>query len=124
MGKEHEALLEKKANEEIAMKKQIRADGQAKLQKWYEERRDKIAKAKSLNRSQEQDWMKVRDANNRGNASNPWERVMTLIEDHKVSTGTPSDAATKGPGTPRKASEAPPSSTARMKSLLVSLKVK
>lgn len=113
--KAHEAELEKLAQKEIEAKKKVRAEAQQELQKWYEDRKVRIEKAKAMNRKEQAEWEKIRDANNASGGANPWEKVASLIEERRPEVQ-------EKPVTPRKPD--PCTSTARMKTLLISCKTK
>lgn len=79
-----EAKLQKKAQEEVKEKKSKREEAQRDLQKFYQERKDKIAKKVALNRKEEKEWLSLQGSADAG--KNPWERVLNLITEPAVKT--------------------------------------
>lgn len=105
---EMERRLEAKAKVELEEKKKKREAATKELNEFFATRKAEVAKAKTKNRADEKDWIKMRDDALKTGA-NPWERVVTLIaqEDTVV----------------KKNDEGPqPSDTTRFKQLLINLK--
>jgi len=103
-----EQRLEAKARVELEEKKKKRDDATKELNEFFAGYKSDITKAKTKNRADEKDWIKMRDDALKTGA-NPWERVVTLIgqEDTVV----------------KKSEEGPVAAdTTRFKQLLVNLK--
>jgi len=105
---EMEQRLEAKARVELEEKKKKRDAATKELNEFFAGYKSDITKAKTKNRADEKDWIKMRDDALKTGA-NPWERVVTLIgqEDTVV----------------KKSEEGPVvADTTRFKQLLVNLK--
>lgn len=99
----HERELEETMRKEEADKKEKRASATKEIDQWYAEHKGNIEKKKSANRVEEEMLEKAR-AEAMLPGANPWERIVTLID-------TNAQAGVEGV-----------KDTARMRSLLISLK--
>lgn len=105
---EMEQRLEAKAKTELEEKKKKRDAATKELNEFFAQRKAEVAKAKTKNRADEKDWIKMRDDALKTGA-NPWERVVTLI-------GQEDSVVKKNDDRPQ------PSDTTRFKQLLINLK--
>lgn len=117
--KEMDAKIQKKSDEELAIKKQRREQGLKDLEGFHAERKATMAKKKSTNRADEKNWIKLRDDALKS-GSNPWERVVSLIDEAKK-TAAASEGSKKG-DKESATDSVPQADTSRFKSLLISLK--
>lgn len=76
----HERKLEDYMRQEEQNRKERKDQATKEIQDWYNEQKAAHQKRAAHNRTEEKEFLAMRDAGLKGNLANPWDRVVTLID--------------------------------------------